>query len=493
MNNEHYLYAAEVKGIQEYILKSSKLKAIVEASNKVEYICTDAFKDLFKDYDINRSFIELEANDEIQIVVMAAGKITCIFKNRELCEFAVEHFPRKIMTLAPGITLCQAVVKMSDNYSSDIKKLEANLRIQRNIPSKSLTIGVMGILRSRETEELVEVKDTKNSSSNTYKINISLCQKAFGINTPIDNTTLEIGKIAGEDSWVAVIHADGNGLGEIVKYINESKSPNEMSEFSAIISSATVNAAQKSFNKIQDRLGSGILPIRPIVLNGDDVTIICRADLALPYTKALCEFFERETEEAFKSKDWGKSKLTMSAGISYIKAKYPYYYAYELSEKLCSYAKKQSRKVDTDNKPSCIMFHKVADSFYEDYESIKRRELSLPRGGSWSYGPYFLDNRMGVSIDKLIDDAAYLSEHSALWSALRQWITYMYDDYGEHQGRADLFLQNIYLKYTTRKGKDYVKELTESIQEIEEDSKYLKYPTLDIITIATMNSCAPIL
>ena len=42
-------------------------------------------------------------------------------------------------------------------------------------------------------------------------------------------------------------------------------------------------------------------PIRPIILGGDDLTVIIRADLAIPFTECFLREFEQNTKELFSN------------------------------------------------------------------------------------------------------------------------------------------------------------------------------------------------
>ncbi len=493
-SRRRYLYGAQIYGIQSFILTSNKLKSIVAKSAVVEEICTDLFRR------------EGYQSDESNILTMAAGKVICFFDTEEECKNAVRNFPKAVMSLALGVTISQAVVDYDScpSFGEAMQELMMRLRTQRNKPEKSLTTGLMGIKRERETGLLVMKPYGRHAGDKVdhQGLNLNLCRKSFGagfFENPAHEKLLtrEHDALSGKDSWIAIVHADGNGMGSIVEKVGDDS--NLMKEFSAIISRASEHAANKAFmssvkNGAVNRFGT--LQIRPIVLNGDDMTTICRADLALDYATVFCTEFENfmKTEvaknPAFKGRNI--SGMTASAGIVYIKDHYPYHAAYNLSETLCSIAKDRFRHLG-DNMPSCIMLHKVSDSFSENYkDDIMNRELSLPDGGTWSFGPYLthvdhgLDGEASIeglwSVDELRKHAESLCrpENSALWNALREWVTYMHEDYGENKGRANLFAGSLSRKY---QGNEIM------YTGVNRDGRR-RYPTLDIINMALMNGAA---
>lgn len=137
-----YLYGASVQGIQAFIFQTNKLKDIVGASELVKDVCDKIFKE------------EFLCNGEI--VVTAAGNVKCIYDNEIECKNTVLKFPKRVMEKAPGITISQAVVTLQDgnselDFQAACNELEKRLRAQRNKRSKSLTMGIMAMERSRTT------------------------------------------------------------------------------------------------------------------------------------------------------------------------------------------------------------------------------------------------------------------------------------------------------------------------------------------------------
>src|SRR5690606_22100402 len=128
-----------------------------------------------------------------------------------------------------------------------------------------------------------------NNSSHT-----KLFKKISGIAEKTKNIPLEIEDIckAHKNSWIAVVHADGNGLGNILRVMGDKlkegdfeKSKSAFRAFSRALDKATQGAARTAFNKVFSKeeafTSKGMYPIRPIICGGDDITFIIRADLAL--------------------------------------------------------------------------------------------------------------------------------------------------------------------------------------------------------------------
>lgn len=450
-----YLYGAAVQGIQEFIFQTNKLKEIVGASELVEEICTIKFESLLGE-NVNLA-------DDKNAIVHAAGNIKYIFDKKETCEKIVRCFPKELTQFAPGVTVSQAVVSFEEeNFSVAVKELEVKLRIQRNKPMRYPMLGLMGIERSQQTGlPVCKIKDNKHLDAATlaklYSERFSdkqttqkLFTKAFGKSDfKISKIPFEISDMTGKNDWMAVIHADGNGLGQIVQKIGTN--PEEFKKFSEALDKVTITAAQNAY-KAMNIESLPVIPIRPIVLGGDDLTVICRADLAIEYVKCFIQEFEERTKEKLgktlkdnKVFNGQKDYLTACAGIAYIKSSFPFYYGYELAEALCSRAKADAKAglVNGELPASCIMFHKVQDSFIEDYNIVVERELKPQDNISFEFGPYYMKSKEGRwTIEDLTTQIKKFDNSirgNALKSGLRNWLSLIHTNVGQ----AEQFLERL--------------------------------------------------
>lgn len=461
MSETKFLYGAAVQGIQGFIFQTNKLREIVGASALVEEICTDKFKEM-----VGSSYEEYDVDKKCGSILHAAGNIKYVFDNRKECERIVRLFPMVISDLVPGITVSQAVVEMTEDmkFAEAVEALEHKLRIQRNRPMRSVTMGLMGIERSRQTglpvsfvksenrfgkvEQLHLDQGTRNKlyedpSGKRLKTTKTLCEKAFGQSFRDDDDSIayNIEDITRKNDWIAIIHADGNGLGQVVQKVG--KNPERFKTFSEWLDEATRKSAVAAFQAVEGQFDNpkdkeGFIPIRPIVLGGDDLTVVCRADLALDYTATFLAEFEKNTrnqellEDVFEKET--DIRLTACAGIAFIKSSFPFYYGYNLAEELCSQAKKDAKekqevKEGKELPMSCLMFHKVQDSFTENYSDIVERELTPRDDISFKYGPYYLKEKPEhMTIKELKDCVAKLvdKEGNAIKSHLRQWMSLLH-------------------------------------------------------------------
>ena len=475
-----YLYGASVQGIQQFIFQTNELKDIVGASELVEIICTKLFKEI----------VGHRWNEASQII-SAAGNVKYIFESKVECEKVVRSFPRKVMTKAPGVTISQAVVELEDDFVKSINDLEKKLRSQRNKPCKSITVGRLGIERSPQTGLPITERDKENKydASTSEKRNhnkvIKLCQKSFGekVDLKASSIPFDVEKMTGKNDWIAIIHADGNGLGQVVQKIGHHIE--DFKKFSMELNNTTIAAANDAFRKVSPENGwRQTIPIRPIVLGGDDMTVIIRGELAIEYVTEFMEKFEQYSSEGNLRpilEKAGMKRLTSCAGIAFIKSSYPFYYGYALAEQLCKYAK----KTEPHTSISSLMFHKVQDSFINNYEDIIQRELKTSEGSSFCYGPYFLNEGEQPNGYYTIEKLNYLckkigeDKNEGIKTGIRQWLTLMHED----EAKA---VQRLKRLKTLNEDKDSISIIEALTNSRKETEKVQAFPAYDVLTYYTI-------
>lgn len=486
-----YLYGASVQGIQNFIFQTNELKDIVGASELVAQICTQIF----------RETVGAPFRDEA-LIIGAAGNVRYYFDDLEACARTVRDFPRRVMIEAPGITISQAVVEMTGDFPDRINELEEKLRSQRNQPQSSLTLGALGMKRSNKTglplvasEGLGKCVDMTTAAKRRYIHALSLAKKSFyGTDSDKevdpDQYPYDIAKLTDRNDWIAIVHADGNSLGQIVQRIGGDMA--QYQRFSQLLDEATERAANAAFEKLEVREGDAY-PLRPVVLGGDDMTVIIRGSLAIAYAQEFIRQFEYHTGQGELGQivhgATGLSCLTACAGIAFIKSSYPFHYGYKLAEDLCSAAKHDAKhQVDAGGSiPSCLMFHKVEDSYVESYADIVERVLMPTDALSFAFGPYYLAERAGYfTIDELLSycDKLQKIDDEGVKSGLRQWLTHMHrsvDFASQHLDR----MKSVYSGASSK----LVTELCETRcrQREETDNGETKevtiYPTFDVLSL----------
>ena len=397
-----YLYGASVQGIQEFIFATNELKSIIGASEIIKNIS----KTVKKEY-------------EKHIVINAAGNIKLIFdeSEKEVLEHLVLTFVKEMKQKAYGITMSQAVVEFEEgNLKKAFEDLERQLFIQRNKGDISLDMSINILTLAQKTARpLVE---------NNLDMSTLLKEKASPSKGNIPKN---------RKNKTAIIHADGNGLGAMIASMTEDLSDDNKiikayKSFSENLEKATVNAFQSAKKGMDEK------DIRDVILGGDDMTVICKADDALEFTNNFLSDFEKQTKELM-----GKTGLTACAGIAYCNHKYPFHYAVNLAESLCNYAKEHSKKINKNFAPSSLMFHNIQSSNFSNYKDYIAKELTLNSDKNevgLNFGPYFVkeqNNYATITSFRYLVKA--LEKKGSPVSRLREWLTILGQDATEAKER----------------------------------------------------------
>ncbi len=175
----------------------------------------------------------------------------------------------------------------------------------------------------------------------------------------------ELGQREGHN-FIGIIHADGNFMGEKVQAIAAAnKHMREyifnIRQFSMNLEEANQTAFQNVLTWISDNYANWVkkgtlrrqtihegkdqgklaFPIRPIIMGGDDFTVVTPGAIALQ----VAERFMGEFKKACKSwcEEFGLKEITASGGVALVHSHMPFDRAYELAESLASNAKKVER------------------------------------------------------------------------------------------------------------------------------------------------------
>lgn len=204
--------------------------------------------------------------------------------------------------------------------------------------------------------------------------------------------------------WVGVIHADGNGFGQIFVNLHRAypdgadylEAYRELSAASDWALFAAVRAATLEVHRVH----AAGRPMRdwllPILLGGDDAAMVVDGRYAWTFAKALVQKFTTAAAQkqifadalgrvrsAVTDGTFVPGRLTMAAGLAYVKPHFPYSHANRLAEQLASSAK----LLKTLDECS-IDFHVHYESSLRDLGPI--RDETIVDGTAHHAGPFIL-------------------------------------------------------------------------------------------------------
>jgi len=258
----------------------------------------------------------------------------------------------------------------------------------------------------------------------------------------------------GADRRIAMVHADVSGLGQTFRIItNAATAADQVMDVATLIEAAIIRAARQAsvdfilphaaeigetererrnfarlFNKVnQDDLPADIkivkiVPARPILLGGDDITILVRADLAMGFVNSLLAGIERESRSAFAeirkkfSSETAASLpeyLSACAGVAIVSAGHPFLSANRMAEGLCKSAKKVVKSATQGGASgppaSGVSFAVITSTIDEDYEDYRKREQILAQSLYGSACPYVVGQESGGTMQSIFDLAKELA------------------------------------------------------------------------------------
>lgn len=188
---------------------------------------------------------------------------------------------------------------------------------------------------------------------------------------PSDLTQLVAG------GYLALIHADGNGIGQRYNtWKQEATAGDEITQeaygeaffhsMRVAVRRAVVDALNGTFAPLKtDSAPNGRRPYEVLMLGGDDLLLICRADKAL-------DFACRYATELEKYPLADRSPLTVAIGVAIAQKTYPLHRLHELAESLAGSAKRLYRSLK-DSKVSVIDWQVVTQSWFEGVAEARRQ------------------------------------------------------------------------------------------------------------------------
>ncbi|MBR6200377.1 MAG: hypothetical protein IKQ61_08965 [Spirochaetales bacterium] len=476
---KYYTLFFEARGIQSYIFDSGKMKEMVGASELVKELCDSKLDEVIKYLELEEIIPQkkedaskLKEIKEKQIFFSrrSGGVFTAIFANKDNRDRFLALWSSFVTTIVPGLeTVCAVSESEDDNIQKLINETYDILGYNRNCPPPILPEATpMHVLAPRTgkpaaenkftadgiriwTDEVSIVKqDIVDSGSLATLSKAFLSEKyknyKFPKNLEFDNKDKEAFPFRRDSRYLGLIHADGNGLGQSLIQIRESFTNGAeyavmLRLFSDSLEKATKEAAQAATAKLIEKYGAKpcVLPMRPLVLGGDDLTVLVRADYAMQFTEDYCKAFEETTKDNFNNLYEASGhkipkKLTACAGIAYIKNNQPFIDAFELAESLCSASKKVSKDVykkeKRDSIPASTTSLVVTNSFIESYETFKEKELTIDKKYIATLGTYaFNDDESSIpKLKDLRNLCNELKKDGVTPSSIRQYATMIFGD-----------------------------------------------------------------
>ena len=443
----------DTRSIQKYVFSCNKLKTNVGASYLVDGIFNDLMQNIIlPKYNLKMPDISWKKSDGIQIVkddtieaeivYIGGGNMLILINkfpeeddNLKLCCDIVSSWSLEILKKAPGLKTGAAIGMMDvseDAFKDSLDDMYVQLKQNQNtvlpqvdLPYTGLTLECDISGKTADTFDWVDkkwiAKEVK-AKTDAYKYASEKVRYEYEdiLNNEYDFAS-ELEKIGCKEgeSYISVIHIDGNNMGVKFSKCKDSQERKKLSltvvkivqnAFRELIQSIIDEYDSKAYDEALDKRdliddkGKKLLPIRPIIIGGDDITFVCPARVGIEYAKRFIEAVNKqdflndeqykrmskeikeEKEENEKNESMKISKtMSCCGGVAIVPLKYPFFRAYQLAEHLCGSAKTKSRQDDSSLIDFAILYGEMTPSL----EQLCRYQYVAPEG-YLHYGPYYI-------------------------------------------------------------------------------------------------------
>lgn len=411
-------------GTQRFIFESTKRRENVGASYLVTRIEESWLDEALSQSDASRA--SRIRTEPVEVVTANAGGIIALVREPGIGRALVRAITDRALDEAPGLDVCGAVGPAfewdgADALAEALHRTRAQLATvrlslpgpQARFPGLPLAaqctssgLPAKAIIRPAPGEQL-----QPRSAASIAKL------EAFG--SALERLTGKMGPSRGDTQrsaalrsvvdhlgfradWTAVVHVDGNGLGRVFQNLpavmrSQGRTTAEgytdgLRDLSQGVDECVEKAFRQTVAELETRgegLIEGCLPLLPLVLGGDDLTVICDGAVALAFTERYLTLFQEYAQDDERVGGLlvraGEPALGASAGVAIVKRQYPFRSAVALAEALTQEAKTVKAKLGPDR--CALSFHVLYESAVADLARL-RAGTTLPDGTRLTAQPY---------------------------------------------------------------------------------------------------------
>lgn len=380
------LMILEVSRKQDYIFSSKRLRENAARSTDISHVTGSAF------------FQEAAGDlyDEKENLVYSGGGHTVLqFQDRETAVCFAQAVTSEAMRQYDGMELFvkqipyDAEKTPAENLKALTEALEAKKAL-RKASFRQVSLGVERLNPVDYSPSQIRKEETP------CRAEVLLPPEGWRFPTQFQ-------ELACDDNFIAVVHVDGNAMGKRVQKLYEQSGGDEwetcrrsLRRFSESIQADFEQAFRETVETLihsMEGLKKPTLPIRPVILAGDDVCFVTAGKIGLECAQVYLEHLT-----ALKNQEDGQP-YAACAGVALVHQKFPFHQAYDLAEELCSNAKRFGSELDGEGRVCAMDWHiefgqlkgSLAES-REDYETEDGNRLELR--------PVVVSAPEGISLEK---------------------------------------------------------------------------------------------
>lgn len=468
----------DVRRVQPYIFGTNELKQNLGASALVEAATRAWVLAALDAVPLSHNTVtadEIKSDKAVwrgevlaEVLFAGGGNVGLLFATLEHARAFTEHYTAQVLQKAPGLEVAVVHGAVGGAQDRDLATGWANFqrelaqRKERPAPRQAplglsvtaqcaytsrFAVAEVGedpgaqVLASAEVRE--KLRYHKLAQDRLRQLLPSL--QHYELPSDFDH----LGGERGRFRYLAVVHADGNGIGRRLEdYLKPSTSNAEwvdrLRRFSQALNQAGLQAMQAvgallvehvhqqgkrteiiGRQRAEDviELRENRLPFRPIVYGGDDVTFVCDGRLGLALAVKFLETFNRQP---LPDGEVGYA----CAGVAIVHTHYPFAQAYALAAKLCQEAKNFVQAHEPNKHGQALSWHFATSGLLGDWAEIRQREYTAlpganqaaPLPGHLAMRPVFLRPLPGAESWRTWDNFKRLTEafrQGAAWRGRR--------------------------------------------------------------------------
>ncbi|MDE5832486.1 MAG: hypothetical protein K2H64_05810 [Desulfovibrio sp.] len=397
MSNSECVYArVEVGGIQNYICSAGKLKEMIGGSEIIRRLAGDFHREnVVAPLGLREVKEPGDGRDWFILVQEGAGIVRLILPDKERGRDYLAKFSGEVLGHFPGLPLYGAAASMrwedKESMRAAVSEVEEKIGAQRSRYPVAAGAPMLPVLKSCRLDGMPVYKENESLPCfcrSQDEILVLSRERLRGYLTPPDGISPKwsdnLDEMLGRDySRAALIRMDGNGLGKRFAAWREKSSAlsmkegiAKMRELSETIDKITIDSFKAAAAVILDWIieseanPSPMMPLRPLVLGGDDITVIIRADLALPFIYLFTKNFEKLSKVL-------DEPLSLGAGMVAMNKSAPFARAFELAESLLESAKRRTQGIEK-GRPSSLDYLSLTEETELDIDDLRARLFSAP-------------------------------------------------------------------------------------------------------------------
>ncbi|MDX2245360.1 MAG: hypothetical protein SF052_01185 [Bacteroidia bacterium] len=366
--------------IQTYIFGSNKLKENIGGSYIIEeLVYKEMIPKALKDAGVSNGLdlkkwkdepevyrLNNHPQEQVEVGYIGGGNALLLFRKESDSKEFIKAYSRLMLTHFPGLKTAFGLEEFNyeagEGYETFRKRLNENLIHNRNFSAAQVQPFKHGIAEDCPwTNEAQETKDSQSGSlisqmaasrvnlvKGAQKVLLEKFKNQIGEEFSFTDDLDQLGQ-PDDKGYVAIVHADGNGMGQRFIGCQSLADTRKLSagviDYADKVMQGLIGYIVSLFQGEKPRLDweleqdkeseKRFLPIRPLIIGGDDITFVCEGRLGVHLAEKLLEYMHQIPING--------QPIHACAGVAIVHTKYPFYKAYQLAEELTKRAKDASR------------------------------------------------------------------------------------------------------------------------------------------------------